>query len=399
MSSFLKKFVIAFCVLAGFFFFAEKFNNAKANWSLPVNNTVQNKEHAVKPDDGVNKDETNAGKNHSNTDLSSLGTNEPKTPTELSEEKESILEQMDLDNFFKNPLISAMSAVIIILCAVIIFLIVKNRKITKSSGGNKLKFDKNPAVKNFFRVGNLHHIGCREEQQDSFCISNIEDEQAMRDKGIMAVVADGMGGLEGGAAISQLVVDTFSKSYAQISKIDNPENFLYNTANDAENLVDTLKKQTGINGGSTIVAAIIKNGELNILSVGDSRIYLLRQGNLQQINHEHTFGAFLQEKAERGEISPEEPFINPKRNALTAYIGMGSLKKVDRQTSIPLYSGDKILICSDGVFNALESEAMIVALTGEAVQAAEKLERMILAQRIPTQDNFTGIILECVDAE
>ena len=302
------------------------------------------------------------------------------------------------DKLFENPILMALIAVILVLIVVVAVLILKNRKKgTTDESDDPLKNGRSSrgTFKGdmAFNVGNLHHIGQRDEQQDSFCLSDINDKTAMREKGLMAVVADGMGGMEGGAAISQLVADTFIKSYRQADKFE-PEEFLYDTAQEAERVVDDYKKRTGINGGSTLVAVIIKAGELHTLSVGDSRIYLLRQGKLKQLNHEHTFGEYLKEKAKRGEVDPEEPYINSKRDALTAFIGIGNFKKVDRGEPIPLLRGDKILLCSDGVFNALSDDAIIATLTGDAFTSAEKMEQAILAQRIPTQDNFTGVILE-----
>ncbi len=246
------------------------------------------------------------------------------------------------------------------------------------------------------RVDNLQNIGARKEQQDSFCVSNIGDKKAVSEKGLMAVVADGMGGLEGGALISRLVTDTFLDSYNNQFSIE-PTSFLYRTAESAELAVENYMKQTGINGGSTLVAVIIKDSQMNYISVGDSHIYLLRDNTLTLINKEHNFGALLKEQADRGEIDPREPYINPKRNALTAYIGMGSFNIVDKNAHpIILRGGDKILLCSDGVYNALGDNALIAALAGDASTAARKLQADILAQNIPSQDNFTAVILECV---
>ena len=84
-------------------------------------------------------------------------------------------------------------------------------------------------------------------------------------------------------------------------------------------------KRTGVKGGSTLVAVMIKDSRMDYISVGDSHIYLLRGNDLTLINQEHNFGALLMEKAARGEVDPNEPYVNPKRNALTAYIGVGNL--------------------------------------------------------------------------
>lgn len=246
------------------------------------------------------------------------------------------------------------------------------------------------------RVDNFQHIGARKEQQDSFCVSDIGDKKALSEKGLMAVVADGMGGLEGGALISQLVTDTFLNNYNNQFNFE-PTTFLYRAAESAELAVENYMKQTGINGGSTLVAVLIKGSQMNYVSVGDSHIYLLRDDTLTLINKEHNFGALLKEKADRGEIDPREPYINPKRNSLTAYIGMGSFNVVDRNTQpIILRGGDKILLCSDGVYNALGDDALIVAMAGNVSTAARRIQSDILAQNIPSQDNFTAVIIECV---
>ena len=246
------------------------------------------------------------------------------------------------------------------------------------------------------RVDNLRHIGARKEQQDHFCVSDTGNKKAILEKGFMAVVADGMGGLEGGALISRLVTDTFLDNYKNQFNFE-PASFLYHTAESAEFAVENYIKQTGINGGSTLVAVMIKDSQMNYVSVGDSHIYLLRDNILTLKNKEHSFGALLREKADRGEIDPREPDINPKRNSLTAYIGMGSFKIVDRNTQpIILKGGDKVLLCSDGVYNALGDDALIAALAGDASTAARKIQSDILAQNIPSQDNFTAVIIECV---
>ena len=244
------------------------------------------------------------------------------------------------------------------------------------------------------RVGTLQNIGKREEQQDSFCLSNTQSEQALNAKGIMAVVADGMGGLEGGAAISKIVTDTFSKNYFR-QNISSGADFLYESGKAAETMVEKYIERTGIEGGSTLVAVIIRNREVNYISVGDSRIYLLRNGILRKINREHNYGEVLKVKAARGEVDDNEPYVNPQRHSLTAYIGMGGFHTVDRNQQPRLLEvGDKILLCSDGVYNALGNDALIELLKFNAPVAARKIEEKILEQNLPKQDNFTGIILE-----
>lgn len=275
----------------------------------------------------------------------------------------------------------------------------RDRKVPKelppsATEGKSAPITRSPGSRPVYRVGNLHHIGQREEQQDSFCLSDIGDEVSTWEKGLLAVVADGMGGLEGGAAISQRVTDTFLARYRQLT-VPDADSFLYDSVMAAEKAVEELMETAGVNGGSTVVAVLLRGDALHFVSVGDSRIYLLHDGRLRQLNHEHTYGALLRERAALGEIDPEEPYINPRRDALTSYIGMGPLKRIDcSERPIPLSPGDKVLLCSDGVFNALGEDALGEALGGDATQAAARLEEAVLAQGLTNQDNFTGVVLE-----
>lgn len=302
-----------------------------------------------------------------------------------------------------SPLLGRVVPAVLIVCALgaLAWLLLRMRrpggKEPRPGGGRDIRLP--PAAsadgkEGVLRVANLHNIGRRREQQDSFCISDVSDGRALRKKGLLAVVADGMGGLQDGAAISQLVSDTFRGRYVRLDLPD-PDAFLLDSARQAETAAEEYMRQAGTDGGSTLVAVLIRDGMLRFVSVGDSKLYLLRDGQLIQINHEHTFGNLLREKAARGEVDPEEPFVNPRRDALVAYIGMGSLNTVDRSASpIPLAFGDKVLLCSDGVSNALGQEALIAAMEGDVLEAAQRMEEAILSQQLPEQDNFTGVLVE-----
>lgn len=299
-----------------------------------------------------------------------------------------------------DRLLLPLAAAVVLLLAAVVWLLWDR---SRSRGGDDpgqsaprpdIPVTRAPGGRPVYQVGNLQNIGRREEQQDSFCLSDIRDQAAMQQKGLLAVVADGMGGLEGGAAISQLVTDTFLARYRQLP-IPDPAVFLHEGTLAAEEAVERYMARSGVNGGSTLVSVLLRDGQMHYISVGDSRIYLLRDGTLHQINREHTYGALLQERAARGEVDPEEPYINPRRNALTAYIGMGRLRRIDRsEHPIPLQPGDKVLLCSDGVFNALDGGALCRALAGPALDAAQRLEEAVLAQHHTNQDNFTAVILE-----
>ena len=362
-----------------------------------------------KDDDNKGNGEDGKGKSSGKGEDKSQEHQQESSGDEGKQEEDSIV----LPNKIELPVhvIAGIGATLLLLTAVIIWLLydrkkkkpgphevdngLKSQVLTQKQGGATVSIGLNSQLA--FRVGNLHNIGRREEQQDSFYLSDILDEEALHTKGLLAVVADGMGGMEGGAAISQLVTDTFRDYYAK-KAANEPTTFLYEAAQTAEIAVEDYMRRTGIDGGSTLVAVLIQGNGLNFLSVGDSRIYIVRGQDLIQLNHEHTFGAVLKEKAAKGEVDPDEPFKNPRRDALIAYIGMGSFNTIDRSDKpIVLAAGDKVLLCSDGVFNTLGKDSIVKALQGDALTAAGKLEEDILSRAIPEQDNFTGVILECVD--
>lgn len=252
-----------------------------------------------------------------------------------------------------------------------------------------------PKHKFSYEIGNVHNQGKREEQQDSFCISDVSNISDLESKGIMAVVADGMGGLESGASVSQLVSNIFLNKYRS-NAISDSKSFLYEAVMESEREVEKYIEVNHVDGGSTLVAVVVRDGLLNFISVGDSFIFLIRAGKLIKLNTEHTYGNLLRERAAKGEIDPEEAEINPKRASLTSYIGIGNLRLINQNnTPIPLSEGDILFLCSDGVYNALGDNALLEVVTGgDFDEAAERVEQSVLMQNIPTQDNFTAVMIK-----
>ena len=244
-------------------------------------------------------------------------------------------------------------------------------------------------------IGNAHHIGARDSQQDSFCISDVQNESLMQSKGLLGVVADGMGGLADGAEISAIVTRTMLNHFNDTPASSKPEQELLDmvyTAND--NVLDFISKQKE-SGGSTVVAVNIIGDKLYWISVGDSHIYLVRNGTLMQLNRDHTYAQELDEKAADGEITWEEAMNHPKRAALTSYLGTKTPELIDRnQKPIQLINGDRILLMSDGVFGTLSDEDILETMVLIPQESATVLMEKTIAQQHPHQDNLTAVILE-----
>lgn len=244
-------------------------------------------------------------------------------------------------------------------------------------------------------IGNAHHIGARQNQQDSFAISDVTNQQLCRAKGMFAVVADGMGGLSNGAQISAMVTSSMMRRFENDPMVPEiPAELLQMVHQASEEVNGYLGEAVG-QSGSTVVAVWVSGMRLHFISVGDSRIYLVRGGTLTQLNREHTYASELDEQAARGKISWEEARSDPQRHALTSYIGMGELEQIDRSLHpLPLIAGDRVLLMTDGVFGTLSEQEILEAVSGNAMEAARRIEEKVLEKRKPTQDNFTAVILQ-----
>jgi protein phosphatase len=245
-------------------------------------------------------------------------------------------------------------------------------------------------------VGSTHHIGERESQQDSFAISDISNDALFASKGVFGAVADGMGGMADGAILSSIVTKTMLQYFSETDSSGNPEFDLLSMLFAADGNVNRYLSEHGSGrGGSTAVAAIIKDARLYWISVGDSRIYLNRGDAVLQLNRPHTYGIELDEKAARGELSWRDAASDLERESLTSYLGNRRLEKIDRCASpVILAKNDSVLLLTDGVFSVLSDEEISGAMSGEPHRYAENIERLLLERHHPNQDNFTAVVFE-----
>ena len=238
---------------------------------------------------------------------------------------------------------------------------------------------------------NAQHIGRREEQQDYFAYSDIFNDREYDLMGAVSVLADGMGGLDNGRLARRTAVEVFLSAYREsaANMTDINERLIY-AARAANSAV------LGIDGaGTTICAAIVKDWKLYWLSVGDSRLYLYRDGILRRINKEHNYENVLNRMVQNGEILPEEALSDPNRAALTSYIGIEELEEIDFNPDIfPLMPGDSIMLCSDGLYRALSDEEMSKIIRDADDDVCDVLVKKAIGKNIPTQDNITVVLMD-----
>jgi serine/threonine protein phosphatase PrpC len=148
-------------------------------------------------------------------------------------------------------------------------------------------------------------------------------------------------------------------------------------------------------GGSTAVAVIIHDGNLYWASVGDSRICLIRGGGIMQLTREHVYAVDLDERAASGKMTWDIAFNDPQRAALTNFLGIGDLERVDRNTRpLRLLQGDRVLLMSDGVFGAISDSEILETMSAPPHISAEQLQEKVLAKGFTNQDNMTAVVFE-----
>lgn len=235
------------------------------------------------------------------------------------------------------------------------------------------------------------HIGTREDQEDSYGVS---DPSAYGEKGLVAVVADGMGGLSNGRMVSSALVRSILNGFANGDPRQNSEDLLLEQAVIANAGVNHMLQGQN-RSGSTLVCGVIRNGFLHFLTVGDSRIYLYRGGALIQLNREHIYQEELAVKAVNQMNSLQQVRGDRQAHALTSYFGIGRLPAIDRNIEgIRLMNGDKLLLSSDGVFGTLTQAQLEAALAQDVNAAARTIGEQIAAANRAHQDNNTAVILE-----
>lgn len=241
------------------------------------------------------------------------------------------------------------------------------------------------------RVGWARQIGSRPSQQDCSGVAAVAGG-----RGTLAVLADGMGGLSDSERVSKKVVKSMLYHGAQLGPEDMDGALRELTEQVNEDVNQMLGEDGLCKSGSTLVAALVEDGAFHWLSVGDSRVYLYRNGKLIQLNQEHTQFQERMEEILDGGVSYDQARDDPDSAKLSSFIGMGELRHIDESLyRIRLNPGERILLMSDGVFTTLPEKDMeqILAQFSDVRQAAGAIEQQILDADVLGQDNFTVIVL------
>lgn len=233
----------------------------------------------------------------------------------------------------------------------------------------------------------------RQVNQDSFLIREYEE-------GLLAVVCDGMGGASGGEEASSTAVAAFSGytdiDFAPVKPLENSEKAeiretLLSAARAANTAVYAASKgKAELNGmGTTLVSAYVKDKRVYAVNVGDSRMYVVKDGEIKQITHDHSYVQYL---VDIGKITADEAKNSSNKNIITRAIGTESEVEADFFT-VDMDSG-YVVLCTDGLTNHITENDIINCVTNAETPELACAELVEKANLGGGSDNITVIVIE-----
>ena len=238
--------------------------------------------------------------------------------------------------------------------------------------------------------------GKREYQEDDYGLLDGRDLGIDGSEHSMLLVADGMGGHVGGATASGLLSKTFVEAYPQASgPIVDRLRACLEAANKA--IADAIAENPELHSmGSTLVAAVVSSEGLNWISVGDSPLWLFREGQLERLNADHSMAPVLADLVATGRMTAEEAAQDPRRHSLRSAIMGDDIHLIDASSQpVAVEKGDRLLLASDGLMTLSDQEiadslkktqdAPLEDSAAALIQAVEEAEH-------PQQDNTTVLL-------
>lgn len=249
-----------------------------------------------------------------------------------------------------------------------------------------------------FDIAGSQIDGARDYQEDAFLVTHLGDSDSDT-SGSLVIVADGMGGHAAGNVASNMAVQTFNRHISKSFPNEDISNVLYEAVLQANgSITATVAETAALKGmGCTLVACVLEQSQLRWVSVGDSHLYLIRNGELSKKNADHSYGGFLDRMAEAG--TPIEPEAGFSRNMLMSALTGEDIAEIDcPPEALALESGDRVILCSDGV-DTLTHEQILetCAANATAKECTEALLQAVTDAGAPRQDNTTVICIDVIE--
>lgn len=214
-------------------------------------------------------------------------------------------------------------------------------------------------------------VGAVRQNNQDFCLAG-----EFSDGVTWALVCDGMGGANGGNIASETAANTIAEKlnfgYHEAMNDNSIKHLMVSAIEAANATVFSLSRSdTDLKGmGTTVVLAIIKNDNMYLAHVGDSRIYVVSKTSITQMTTDHSV---VQLMLDRGEITPEEAKDHPQKNVITRALGVDDTIRIDFSQEI-YNDGDIVLLCSDGLSNFVdESTILHICNTYDSYELADVL--------------------------
>ncbi len=238
--------------------------------------------------------------------------------------------------------------------------------------------------------------GKREYQEDDYGLLDGRDLGLDGSEHTMLLVADGMGGHVGGATASGLLSKTFVEAYPQVSGpiVDRLRDCL-EAANKA--MADAIVENPELDSmGSTLVAAVVSSEGLNWISVGDSPLWLFREGQLERLNADHSMAPVLADLVATGRMTAEEAARDSRRHSLRSAVMGDDIHLIDVSSQpVAVKKGDRLLLASDGLMTLSDQEIKTILKKTQDTPLADSAEALIQAvenAESPHQDNATVLL-------
>ncbi len=241
--------------------------------------------------------------------------------------------------------------------------------------------------------------GNRKYQQDAVYVTPSKVLASNKKTRVMALVCDGMGGMADGGKASQTAIQMMVQGFSKIEKLPevNIPEFFRSGIRAIDRTIAEFPKEDGKGSGTTMVACIAEDHYLYWASVGDSRIYIIRGNQIQQVTRDHNYWLRLQEMVEAGKLTMEEAKAKRQKEALISFLGIGNVSLMDINTTpFEMQFGDVIMLCSDGITKTLPDAQIKKIITADAVKPEMKAQALVEAAihaNSHSQDNTTVVLI------
>lgn len=241
-------------------------------------------------------------------------------------------------------------------------------------------------------------MGCvRKNNEDTFVVQNIWDEGHL-----LAVVVDGVGGYEGGEVAAAIARDTIVEYLGKYPNGERLELLKQAVISANDKVLEGKSKSEELSGMSCVLTAVlveVADLRVNMVHVGDTRLYQYAYGKLRKLSHDQSVVGYLEDN---GLISEEEAMLHPQRNVISHYVGSEEFKEEGGEyvetSSFPLAPTSTLMLCSDGLSDLVPSDR-ISSVLSMPVSSEEKVNILIEdAKSAGGKDNVTVIVVDAAIA-